>query len=246
MREVAATDRKPGGVATDVAAGALTLGYNVLINRLVPPRWYVPANLAAAATAVALARRAGASRRDLGLAPGAAAEGVRLGLRAASPVVVGVALAAAAPGTRRFFVEEGSEDETTRRLLYETLIRIPIGTALAEEVIFRGALLGTYGRRRGWRRAVLWSSALFGAWHVLPTLDTTLRRNPATEGLIGPGWRSTLGALAGIALVTGAAGAAFSWLRLRSGSILAPAVVHAVLNDAGDLAAAVISRRAAR
>jgi membrane protease YdiL (CAAX protease family) len=230
----------------DVTAAALTLAYNVAINRLVPRRWYVPANIAATATSVALARRAGASWRDLGLAPDAWRRGIRFGRRTAAPVVAGVALATAMPATRRFFVEEGSRDETPRRLLYETLLRIPFGTAVAEEVIFRGVLLGLFGRRQGWRRAALWSSALFGAWHVLPTLDSTLRRNPATEALIGPGWRSTVGALAGIALVTGAAGAGFSWLRLRSGSVLAPAIVHAALNDAGDVAAAVISRRALR
>jgi len=230
----------------DVAAGALTLGYNVLINRLVPSRWYVPTNLTAAAAAACSARWAGATWRDMGLAPDAAGNGLRYGVRAAGPLIAAVAVVAAVPLTRRFFVEEGSEDETPARLLYETLLRIPFGTALAEEVIFRGALLGAYGRRQGWRRAVLWSSALFGLWHVLPTLETTLRRNPATEALIGPGVASTAGALASIAVLTGAVGAGFSWLRLRSASIVAPVLAHAALNDAGDVAAAVISRRTRR
>ena len=51
--------RASRGAALDVAAGALTLGYNVLVNRVIPQAWYVPANLGAACTAVALARGAG-------------------------------------------------------------------------------------------------------------------------------------------------------------------------------------------
>ena len=171
-------------------------------------------------------------------------DGLRFGFGTAAPIAGAVAVAATLPATRRLFVEEGTADMSAGRVLSELLIRIPIGTALAEEVIFRGALLGAFRRRRGRRTAILWSSALFGIWHVLPTLDTTLRRNRAAGALVGSGRAHRIGTLAAIALVTGAAGAGFAALRLRSGSILAPSVVHAALNGAGLIGAVVVSRTA--
>lgn len=64
--------------------------------------------------------------------------------------------------------------------------RIPRGTALGEEAMFRGALLGLFLRRHTRPTAVLASSTRFGLWHVLPTLDT-LDANPA--GVLRPGGR---------------------------------------------------------
>ena len=42
--------------------------------------------------------------------------------------------------------------------------------------------------------------------------------------------------MAGNVAVTGAAGAVFGWLRLRSGSVLAPLLAHVALNDSALLA----------
>ena len=62
------------------------------------------------------------------------------------------------------------------------MVRIPLGTAVAEETIFRGAVLGLLTQRHPRARAVAVSSALFGCWHVLPTLDT-LALNPVGEAV---------------------------------------------------------------
>ena len=48
--------------------------------------------------------------------------------------------------------------------------------------------------------------------------------------------------MAGNVAVTGAAGAAFGWLRLRSGSVLAPLLAHAALNDSALVAGRVAHR----
>jgi membrane protease YdiL (CAAX protease family) len=45
---------------------------------------------------------------------------------------------------------------------------------------------------------------------------------------------------------TAAAGALFSWLRLRSGSLLAPALLHLTANSGGLLASVAAARRDAR
>jgi len=48
--------------------------------------------------------------------------------------------------------------------------------------------------------------------------------------------------VAGNVAVTGAAGAVFGWLRLRSGSVLAPLLAHAALNDSALVAARLAHR----
>ena len=47
-------------------------------------------------------------------------------------------------------------------------------------------------------------------------------------------------------LVTGVAGWLFGWLAGRSGSVLAPVLVHLAINEAGAVAALAVQRRARR
>jgi uncharacterized protein len=76
---------------------------------------------------------------------------------------------------------------------------------------------------------VAWSSVPFGLSHILPTLSTmsqtTLNQHLACRPLRQAAF------VAGNVAVTGVAGAGFAWLRLRSGSVLAPLLAHALLND---------------
>ena len=52
-------------------------------------------------------------------------------------------------------------------MAYESLARIPVGTAVFEEVAFRGVLPGLIARTTTEPAAVGLSSLLFGLWHVL-------------------------------------------------------------------------------
>ena len=221
------------------AAGAL-LAWNAAVNRVVPSPAYVPANLAVAGLSLAAARRAGVSAAELGLDRQRAGRGLRVGLAAAAPVVAVVAIGAALPATRRFLVDDRrATTGGAGYALYHTLVRIPLGTAVAEEALFRGALLGLLGQRHPRARAVAVSSALFGCWHVLPTLDT-LALNPlgATVG----DRAGTGGAVLASVAVTALGGLGFSWLRFRGDSVVAPVVVHAALNSSAFAAARLVSR----
>jgi hypothetical protein len=104
-----------------------------------------------------------------------------------------IALAVALPATRSYFLDQRAIGGGTGHLLYEVLVRIPFGTALAEEVVFRGSLLGLFLQRHSRTTATAMTSVLFGFWHVVPTLDT-LPMNPAgslTDGdVFRTGWRS--------------------------------------------------------
>jgi uncharacterized protein len=225
------------------AAGAL-LAWNAAVNRVVPSPAYVPANLAAAGLSLAAARRAGMTAAELGLDRERAGRGLRVGLAAAAPVVAVVAAGAALPATRRWFLDERATTGGTGHALYHTLVRIPLGTALAEEAIFRGALLGLLTQRHPRARAVAVSSALFGCWHVLPTLDT-LALNPLGETVGGNPARTGGTVLASVA-VTALAGLGFCWLRFRGDSVVAPVVVHAALNSSAFAAGRLVARSARR
>jgi membrane protease YdiL (CAAX protease family) len=107
---------------------------------------------------------------------------------------------------------------------FETFVRIPLETALAEEVIFRGVLLALGQRSRSRGCAVASSSVLFGLWHVVPTLGAIER------GAGGrPAGRATASTVAVVA-TTAVAGAGFAYLRLSADSVVAPTLAHAALN----------------
>jgi uncharacterized protein len=123
--------------------------------------------------------------------------------------------------------------------LVASMIVIPLQTVIPEELAFRGVLHGALNRAWGFRGVAVTGSLLFGLWHVATSLGLT-NSNVGFTWLLGGG---VFGMLAGVALAvvaTGAAGFVFSWLRRRSGSLLAPIALHWSLNGVGALAAALV------
>jgi membrane protease YdiL (CAAX protease family) len=230
---------------SELAAAAVLLAWNAAINRAVPAPAYVPANLAVAGLSVLAARRRRVPAADLGLRRDRLAQGLRVGLVATAPVAATVAIGAIMPATRRLFLDERGTTGDTGYALYHTLVRIPFGTAVAEETLFRGSLLGLLLQRHSRARAAAVSSVLFGLWHVLPTLDT-LRLNQAAGAAARDDPARTGGAVLASVAVTAVAGLGFSWLRFRGDSVVAPVVVHAALNSSAFTAARLVGRSARR
>ena len=171
---------------------------------MIPSELYVPVNLAAAGAAVAAAHALGTSWRDLGLARDRVKAGLKLGGITLIPIAAAVALGLAIPWTRDFFRDTTITGASTAEAVYTLLLRIPFGTAMSEELIFRGALLGLYlQRHRPWV-AVVMSSAVFGLWHVLPTINS-LGTNPGVSGTAG-NLLAQAGAVAFVVVATGVAG----------------------------------------
>jgi len=220
-------------------AVALAAAGNAATNLLVPAALYVPAALLVALLAVLVAVRVGGcGARDLGLAAADLGGGLRLGAVAAAVVAGLLVVGAALPATRELFADRRVDEHSVAALLYVTLVRIPLGTALLEETLFRGVLLGLGLRRWPRRVAVAWSSALFGLWHVLPSGGLG-GYNPVVADLLhGPAGRLgvTTAAVAGTAL----AGVVFCWLRLRASSLLAPVMLHVATNSLAYAAAWVV------
>jgi membrane protease YdiL (CAAX protease family) len=122
-------------------------------------------------------------------------------------------------------------------LLYGAALRIPLGTAVPEEVIFRGVLLGALERRTGsWWTAAWWSSAVFGLWHVGPTI--VLARVNGLDGSAG----QMAAVVAGAVAATTVAGLGFCLLRRWGRGVVAPAIAHAATNGLSLLAAVAAQR----
>ena len=201
-----------------------------LAPTFLPGRARFATNLAAAATSIGIARGQGAGWSDLGLGRDTTGPGLRWGLGVGGLAALGVTVAARTSRLADHFVDERVGAHGSRRARYELVARIPLETALAEEIIFRGALLGLALRQRSTVAAVATSSALFGLWHVVPTW--TGHDGSALGSAIGTHRSARLGSVVVAVATTGLAGAAFATLRLRSGSVLAPVLAHAALNMA--------------
>jgi membrane protease YdiL (CAAX protease family) len=159
---------------------------------------------------------------DLGLRLEDLPAGLRYGGAAFGLVLAALLVAAALPLTRRFLHDARAEIDAGQ-LAYELGMNVVLLTAVSEEFAFRGVLLGSAVRLWGTWRGTLVTSALFGLWHVEPTLDT-MGGNAAVRG--GNAALVVLGAVA----VTFVAGLAFAWLRLRSRSLFAPFAAHVATN----------------
>ncbi len=217
-------EKIPGPDAAETGVGLLSLVSGAVVS-LLPTRAYVPAGLGLAGAGLALGSAAGCSADDLGLAPSRVRDGLKLGGVVAAATTLAVMAAAAVPAGRRFFADEEKSDHSGVAAAYHLLVRIPIGTAVAEELMFRGAVFGVFRRRRSALAAAAISSALFGLWHVVPALgaqDELASSVSDKTGTVGLG-------LATVA-ATGAAGLGFAYLRMRSDSVVAPIVAHAALN----------------
>ena len=176
---------------------------------------------------VLVAWSAGATLDDLGLERAHVRAGLRYGGGAFVAVLVVLLAAAVIPGTRPFLQDTRAEIDGGR-LAYELGVTIVLLTAVPEELAFRGVLLGAARSLWDSRRAALVSSALFGVWHIEPTLET-MSGNSAVGGAstsLGGQVLLVLGAIG----VTFVAGLVFCWLRLRSRSLVAPLLAHVATN----------------
>lgn len=228
--------------AATIGKAVAVLAVANVVNNRVAPRLGPLTSAAATGVLVAMGRRAGLSWEEMGFHRGAA--GARLGGALAASVAVGYAVGVALPSTRRFFHDARALALTPARALEEALLQVPVGTVLLEEVGFRGVLYGMLRRTRGTAAATALSSALFGLWHVLPSIDMAAA-NPALGDLAagdGPGKARVARVVAGSVAVTTLAGVFFCELR-RRGGLLAPAMLHTATNSLGYAFARLAARR---
>jgi membrane protease YdiL (CAAX protease family) len=205
-----------------------------LLNNVVAPDAYLLTCIAGAVVLIVLAHRDGLSWTDLGLGAGSLRVGAVWALALTGIVLAGYLLVFAIPATRIVLVDDRATGLSGAGVVWQAMVRVPLGTVLLEEVAFRGVLWAMIARRRSAWWATGASSALFGLWHILPTLDTA-EGNAAALAVFGSGPLGQSLAVSAAVVGTAVAGTIFCELRRRSGSLLTPAALHWALNGCGYL-----------
>lgn len=192
---------------------------------------------AAAVVLVLLVRARGLGWSELGLGREHWRSGAGYALAAMGLVLTVVAVGALLPWTRPMFLND--RYATLSGAVVASMVIIPLQTVIPEELAFRGVLHGALDRAWGFRGVAAAGSLLFGLWHIASSLGLT-SGNVGFTRVLGGG---VVGMVAGIAMAvvaTAAAGFVFTWLRRRSGSLIAPIALHWSLNGMGALAAALV------
>lgn len=210
--------------------------YGFILQRHIPARFHFVANLAAASLAVACGVGLGLSADEMGIGLGYIPRGILIAVIASVGIMVGTLLVASLPPLRRYFI--AVKHMEPNEVAYETAVRIPLSTALTEEVLFRGVLLGVLLSYNGLITSIIISSAVFGLWHVIPGL----RQLQQQRGHANSPRNEKLLYASGTVAVTAVAGAFFGWLRMLAGSIIAPWLMHWSINSSAMLASAMIQK----
>ena len=218
-----------------VAVLALLVAVSLLNNVVAPGGYLLWACLTIVALAL-LARADGMRRQDWGLGPITARAA-----RAAGLLVVGTAAAMLVgtqlPGIDSAYLDERVAGISAGQVAFAALVRVPVGTALLEEVAFRGVLLAMLIRRFGTGWGVAGSSVAFGIWHLLPSLSlvgneaigSAAGTHPVAESLVAM-------------TAAGLAGAFLCLLRIRYDHLVVPVAMHATANSLAYLLAWLIQR----
>jgi membrane protease YdiL (CAAX protease family) len=220
-----------------VASSAVLVAYNNVAGMLPwHRRRYTLLNVCATGAALAAAAASGLTATDLGLGREELAPGLRLGSAAAAATAGGWLLIAAVPATRPVLRDDRIAGLSGREAAYQALVRIPLGTVLWEETAFRGILQAALCRVMPGGAAIAVTNGVFGIWHIRPTAGA-LRVN----GLAGGPGKTMAAVTSGVA-ATAAGGVLLSWLRMRSGSLAAPILLHLATNCGGALTAWAVAR----
>jgi membrane protease YdiL (CAAX protease family) len=164
----------------------------------------------------------GFSLSDLGLAAAqlraSALWGVVLGLVLALPPVAFIALAPLVTGEP---VRAGEiNDLSGSGMAIRLALRVPVATALFEEVAFRGILYAVWLRATDLRRTVLGTGVVFALWHTVITFKSVSEAEVVESApLVALAY---LGSLAGLFV----GGVAFALLRWRTGGVAGPFFFH--------------------
>ncbi len=227
-------DRSRSKVLVAIAA------YNLVQNLMIPQAAYVPANLVAGAALLKMARRFGCSDEDLGLGRQGIRAGLGWGLGGGS-LAAAATIALSRTGVSSYFRDVRAHGHNLGQQAYRAAIRFPIGTALFEEVAFRGVIYGMWSRVGARPRAAALASAVsFGLWHLIPARQA-LEGNPLAKRVEGR--HAQTGVVLVGAVATTAAGYVLARLRARAGSLIAPWLVHAAFNTAGYLAGVAVWKK---
>ncbi len=202
-------------------------------------RWYVPVAVVWTGVFLVFGRWAGLSWTELALANWV--HGLAWAAACIAIISIGMAAGVAIPRLHPLFADERAAGASGVQVAHKSLIEVPLGTVLLEEIVFRSVLLGLLISMGGTVVGVAGSAFVFGLWHILPALEMHGAHSLTSQ--LGSGWRGKLATVGATILATGSAGVLFAMLVVWSGSVLAPMGLHWALNSTGSVAAWVVGRR---
>lgn len=195
----------------------------VAVEYILPPKWHFSTNVLAAFAAVTWADYNGLSLRDIKLRPEFSWLDLSLILGAILACYVILYASTKITFFRNFYLSNGTSSMSRRKIIKETAWRIPMGTALTEEVMFRGVLLGAFMMVLDATWSVVWSGIIFGFWHAFGPLKA--------GGSIPAILKRTTGHI----VATSLGGMLMGVLCLWSSSVIMPWLFHWTLNASGML-----------
>lgn len=224
-------------VYVDIGIVVVVLAITNLVAHFTTPWANIAVVPAAALGLVLLVRSRGLGWSELGLGREHWRSGALYALGAVLLVLTVIAVGALLPWTRPMFLN--NHYATLSGALLASMIIIPLQTVIPEELAFRGVLHGALDRAWGFRGVAAAGSLLFGLWHIASSLGLT-SGNVGFTRILGGGVFGMIAGIVGAVVATAAAGFVFTWLRKRSGSLIAPIALHWSLNGLGALAAALV------
>lgn len=224
-------------VHVDIGVVVVVLAITNLVAHFTAPLASIVMVPAAAVGLLLLVRARGLGWAELGLGREHWGSGVRYAAAAVTLVIAVIAIGALLPWTRPMFLND--RYATLSGAVIASMVVIPLQTVIPEELAFRGVLHGTLDRAWGFRGVAAAGSLLFGLWHIATSLGLTAG-NVGFTRVLGGGTVAMMAGVVGAVLATAAAGYVFTWLRRRSGSLIAPIALHWSLNGMGALAAALV------
>jgi uncharacterized protein len=221
----------------DIGVVVVVLALTNVIAHFTTPWASIATVPAAAVGLLVLVRSRGLGWAELGLSREHWKAGAGYAVAAVAVVLSVIAVGMLLPWTRPMFMNNNYA--TVSGALIASMIIIPLQTVIPEELAFRGVLHGALNRAWGFRGVAAAGSLLFGLWHIATSLGLT-SNNVGFTRLFGGGLFGTVAGVVLAVAATAAAGFVFTWLRRRSGSLIAPIALHWSLNGLGALAAALV------
>lgn len=220
----------------------LILLYGTVLVKVVPKKHHIWLSVSVAMTAIILGLLSGLSFSEMGLGANGLLKSVEVaGLFVLALTGVLYIVSRIAP-LRKFFLGGYFARVPRKKLFYEAGFRVPLGTALLEEVLFRGVLLGMLYVHYGTFQAIVCSSLVFGLWHIFPTV-ADIEQNEAAAQMVSGSRTRRWGSVALVVFSTTLAGIFFSVVRLWAGSLLAPWLIHWTINSSSIVTAAILGKQ---
>jgi membrane protease YdiL (CAAX protease family) len=224
-------------IAIDAVVIIAILVYGTILARFIPRKAHISSNLLAALATIAFGLFLGLSLPQMGLTLSGVKSIIIISALTTGAIFLATLAVSFLPFLRHIFLGESFANARVRKVFFEAGFRIPLGTALVEEILFRGVLLGILLQSYSPLVSSIIAATVFGLWHIAPSINS-IESNTAVQERMRTKSLRAKGSVAGIVLVTFTAGMFFNWLRIISGTILTTWLVHWAINSSGALASA--------